>query len=108
MLARLRVATASFGGRRRWTGSFRLGLGHSSDNFFGGGGIRLPRAQQELEQDRALELLQRLGDLLARTLRGVPFGHDPFGVRYTHTQGDLSDLSLPYELFCFHQKITSR
>lgn len=103
MLTLLGVLATSLRLHRGGPRALGLRLGDGSSDFLGGRDIALAATQHELKQHRALELLSRAGDLLARSRGGVPLGDDPPGMGDAHPQRDRAYPSLPYQLVGFHR-----
>jgi hypothetical protein len=104
VLARLGVLPASLRGGV-WGAPRALGLGlhHGSFDGLEDRIVVGTRLEKQLEEDRTLELLEGVGDLVAGAARGVPLGDDAARVGHADTQIRRADLSFPDNVAVLHE-----
>jgi hypothetical protein len=71
-------------------------------HLFRGGLVGLAGPEQELEQDRAFELFEGVGDLVARASRRLPLGDDALRMGHSDPERGRADLALPDDVARFH------
>jgi hypothetical protein len=64
--------------------------------------IDLSSPQEQLEEDRSLELFERVGDLVAGAARRLPFGDDALRMGHSDPQWGRADLALPDDVPRLH------
>jgi len=103
VLSGLGILSTALGGRvGRPPGPLGLSLNDRCFHGLDDPVVRLACLKEELEENRPLELLQRIRDLVTRAARGVPFGDDAARVRNADAEIRRSYLAFPDDIALFH------